>query len=335
MNLSIERKGWRHPNLMRPFIAKDGNGYVMNQAGKPQLVNNATLQYDEWRMLDDAVVEVARQRQTGIQDLRDYGLVKPLANPMATTVLTYQRISDAMEASVSISPKKRAAGDRVDYETAHLPIPIIHSDFDIEDRVLQESQMRGNGLDTEGAFAAAQAVSFKMIDMLFGATSLLTYGGGTIYTYLTEPNRNTQTLSQNWDASGKTGAEILTDILTAKQTLINDRYYGPYVVYIPTAYETVLDEDYDVSGSSLKTIRQRILDIENVDRITVVDRLPANTVLVVCMNRNVVDLVDGMPLQTVQWTSPDSFNHSYKVMAIQIPRVKSDYGDRSGIVHIS
>lgn len=337
VSLSLNRKGFKHPNLMRPFIGKDGGAYVFNQDFSQKIpVNNATLTYDEWRDIDDMLVDVGRQRQDGIQDLRDFGLIKSLANPMASTVLTYSRISDSMTAEISISPKRRTAGDRTLYENVHLPLPIIHSDFDIEERVLQESQVRGNGLDVENVFSAGYAVSLKIVDMLFGSSSLFAYGGGTIYTYLTEPNRNTGTLINAWNSSANaTGASILSDVLAMKQALINDNYQsGPFVLYIPTAYETVLDEDYDATTATGRTIRERILQISGVERIVVVDRLAAGNVLLVAMNRNVVDLVDGFPLTTVTWDD-DPFNHKYKVMAMQIPRVKSDYSDQSGIAHWS
>jgi hypothetical protein len=90
-----------------------------------------------------------------------------------------------------------------------------------------------------------------------------------------------------------------------------------------------------VSAGMSQTIKERILKIDKIQGITVVDRLPANTVLMVCMQKDVVDLIDGMPMQNVQWDSEGGFIHNYKVMAIQVPRIKSDYDGRCGIVKLS
>jgi len=328
------------PGSMRPFIGNDGNAYVMAFNGGDKYdeknytqvqVDNAVLRYDEWRSLDDAVVKVAEQRLVGFDDLRSYGLVHPLANAMGTTVLTWENMSDAMEATVSIDPVQRDKGDQVDFETQHIPIPVIHSGYSLSDRILQESRNRGNGLDTVNAERAARKVAEKMEDMLFGATSLLTYGGGTIYTYVTHPDVNDVTLSTNWDASAKTPAQILADVIAMKAALIADRYYGPYVLYIPSSYDTVMDEDYDVAGTSLQTIKARIEAISGIDKVVVVDRLPDDKCVMVTMRSDVVDLVDGMPIQNVQWDTEGGFIHNYKVMAIQVPRVRSEYGNRSGI----
>jgi hypothetical protein len=171
--------------------------------------------------------------------------------------------------------------------------------------------------------------------MLFGASSILTYGGGTIHTYLSHPDINTASLGTQWNNS-ETAENILADVLGMKQKLIDDHYFGPYMLYIPTAYETILDGDYKSTDAGMsQTIRQRILQIANIQGITTVDRLPAHTVLMVCMQKDVVDLIDGMPIQSVQWDSEGGFVHNFKVMTIQVPRVKSDYDGRSGIVKLS
>lgn len=329
---------------MRPFIGEDGGAYVLNHTGgdpnNPKNysavpVNNATLRYDEWRTLDEAVIRVAEQRLIGFQDLRRNGLVRPLANPMATTVLTWEEMSDAGEANISIDPQKRGANDAVDFTTSHIPIPVIYSDYTLSDRVLQESRVRGNGLDAINAERAARKVAEKLEDMLFGSTASLTYGGGTIHSYISHPDNNDIALGKAWDESSKTPAEIKQDVLDMIAAAIADKYYGPYMLYVPTAYETVLDDDYSISGASMKTIRQRIMDINSIQGIQVVDRLAANTVLLVTMNKDVVDLVDGMGFKNVAWDSEGGFVHNYKVMTIQVPRVKSDYENKSGIVVLS
>lgn len=335
----LANKGGAH--AMRPFLGKDGKPYEMVFKGgdrlnvnnyEQRLVTNATLRYDEWRTLDDVVIKIAEDRLVGFDDLRSNGLVKSLGNAMGTTVLTWEEMSDAMEANVSIDPVKRGQNDAVDFQTSHIPIPIVHADYQISDRLLQESRNRGSGLDTLNAERAARKVSEKLEDMLFGSTSTMAYGGGTIHSYISHPDVNDLTLAVDWDASAKTAAQIKDDVLAMKQAAIDAGYYGPYMLYVPTAYETVLDDDYSVSGASQQTIRQRLESLNNIQGIKVVDKLAANTVLLVSMQSDVVDLVDGMGFQNVQWNSEGGFVHHYKVMTIQVPRIKSDYNNNSGIV---
>lgn len=329
---------------MKPFIGEDGLAYVMNHKGGDKndinnyekiQVNAASLRYDEWRRLDDAVIRVAEQRLIGFDDLRRNNLVYTLNNAMATTVLTWEEMSDAMEAFVSIDPQRKGNNDTVVYNPNHIPIPIVHADYQIGERLLQESRTRGNGLDTMNAERATRKVTQQLEDMLFGNASILTYGGGTIYTYLTHPDissMNFASANEYWDDSVKTPSQIKDDVIAMKQASIDDMHYGPWMLYIPPNYESILDDDYSVSGASSMTIRQRLAAIDGIQGIRVVDRLPADHVLLVQMTSDVVDLIDGMPIQNVEWDSEGGFIHNYKVMTIQVPRIKSDYNNRSGIV---
>ena len=330
------------PGQMRPYIGSDGRAYITVYKGgdpsKPQSyqavpVTHATLRRDEWKQLDEAVLKIAEQRLGGIQDLIDNNLVYNLGNAMGTTVLEWHDVSDALEAELTMDGVTRAKGDRVNYGTNYLPIPIIHADYEINARVLEASRRLGNPLDTTLAERAARKVQEKLEEMLFTNTTY-TFGGGTIYSYLNHPNRNTVTLSTNWDASSKTGAQIIQDVLNMKQASINAYHYGPWMLYVPTAYETVLDEDYD-STTPGTTIRERILKISGIKGVKVIDKLPANNVLLVQMTSDVVRLVRGMGLQNVQWKTEGNFITKYKVMTIQVPQIRSDQNNKTGIVHLA
>jgi len=261
-----------------------------------------------------------------------------LGNAMGTTVLTWEEISDAMEAAISIDPVARAKGDLPTHSTSHIPIPVVHSDYIISERVLQESRSRGNPISVSGAERATRKVNQKLEDMLFGATASLTYGGGAIHSYLSHPDKNTISFAsagEYWDASGKTAAQIVADVRAMKASSKAAFHYGPWVLYIPSDYDDILDGDYDVAGDSLMTIRDRILRIDGITKIQVVDRLAADTCILVQLTSDVVDLVDGMAIQNVQWDSEGGFVHNYKVMTIQVPRIKSDYAGNSGVVVLS
>ncbi len=332
---------------MRPFIAEDGEAYIMVHKGgdrndinnfSQQPVNNAVLRYDEWRQLDDAVIKIGEQRLIGFDDLRSRGLVYTLGNAMGTTVLTWEELSDAMEAFIGIDPTARGKGDLPDYGINHIPIPVIFSDYIISDRILQESRTRGNPVSTTSAERAARKVNEKLEDMLFGASASMTYGGGSIHSYVSHPDVNTLAFAsagEYWDDAAKTPAQIVQDVKDMKALSVNAFKYGPWMVYVPTDYDLVLDDDYNVSGTSLMTTRERIMKIEGILGVRVVDRLPADTVAMVQMTSDVVDLVDGMAIQNIQWDSEGGMIHHYKVMTIQITRVKSDYNSNSGIVILS
>lgn len=326
-------------NAMRPFIGNDGRPYIsVFKGGDPKKVenyvnvqvNSATLRRDEWKQLDEAIIPIAQQRLTGIQDLISRDLVYNLGNAFGTTVLETHAISDAMDAIVTMDGVTRGKGDRGTYEHKYLPIPIIHSDYEINMRVLEASRKLGNPLDTDNAERAVRKVTEKLEGLLFTDVDY-SFGGGTIYSYLNFPTRNLAVI-RNWATA--TGAQIVEDVLAMKQESIDNLHYGPWVVYIPTGYETVLDADYDATTPGT-TIRERILKIAGIEAVKVVDMLPAQNVLLVQMTSSVIRLVRGMGIQNVQWQTEGGMVNMYKVMTIQVPQIRADYNGKTGIVHAS
>lgn len=333
-----------NPARMRPFIGEDGKPYIsVFKGGDPKKienynnvqVNTATLRRDEWKTLDEAVLGIAEQRLVGVNDLVSRNLVYNLGNAMGTTVLEYHDLSDAMEADLTMDGVTRSKGDRPVYSTHYLPIPIIHVDYEINSRVLEASRKLGNPLDTTSAERAARKVAEKLEDMLFTNTTY-GFGGGTIYSYVNYPDRNLVTLSTygDWATTGTTGAKIVESVLAMKQASINDYHYGPWVLYIPTNFETRLDNDYDTVTPGT-TIRERILKIAGIQDIKVIDRLTSSNVLLVQTTSDVVRLVRGLGMQNVQWQTEGTFVNKYKVLTIQVPQIRSDYNGRTGIVHMS
>lgn len=315
------------------MVYKSGDPRSLKSYQSVPIQTNATLRRDEWIQLDEAVLAISETRLNGIQDLISNNLTFNLGNAMGTTVLEYHDMSDAMEADLTMDGITRSPGDRPKFGTKYLPLPIIHVDYEINARVLAASRSLGNPLDTTSAERASRKVSAKLESMLFTNESY-TYGGGTIYSYLNEPNRNQQTLSLAWDNANKTAAQIIADVLAMKQASIDALHYGSWMLYIPTAYETTLDEDYDTTTPG-KTIRERIVQIAGINDVKVVDTLTANNVLLVQMTSDVVRLVRGLGIQNVEWNTEGGMVTKYKVMTIQVPQVRSDQDGNSGIVHLA
>jgi uncharacterized linocin/CFP29 family protein len=328
------------PGRMRPWLDDHFVPHATVYVGGPKdklssyrnvQVNAGTLRRDEWKALDSAVLQISRSRLGGVQDLISNGLVYNLGNAMATTVFEYHDISDSMEAIMTMDGVTRSEGDRPVYGTNYLPIPIVHSDFEINQRVLEASRNSGNPLDTTMVEHATRKVLEKIENMLFTDTTYA-YGGGTIYSYVNAPKRNTLTSTTVWDDSA-TGANILSDVKRMKQALINDKHYGPYMIYIPTAYETKMDDDYTTGYP--KSVRSRIMELPNIKGIQVVDTLADDTVLMVQMTSDVVRLINGMSVQILEWKNEGGLVTHFKVMAIQVPQIRNDQAGASGLLHMS
>lgn len=355
----IANNGRLDPNRMRPFVAQNKRGewgaYMsVYKGGDPAERKNysvvplgvnatATLRRDEWKALDDAILEPSRYRLGGVEDLVSKGLVYNLNNAMGTTVLEWHDVSEAGEAVITMDGVTRGKGDRPVYQYNYLPIPIIHVDYEINARELATSRNMGNPIDTTMAERAARRIVEKMEDMLFTDT---TYSFGEldarsrnkIYSYVNHPDRNQVSFASvpgaHWNDSGTSGKEIVDCVNALKQVAIEAYHYGPYMLYIPTKYETTIDGDYDVVSPGI-TIRERIMKIDGIKGIKVVDRLTADNVLLVQMTPDVVRLVRGMGLTNIEWGTEGNLITKFKVMTIQVPQIRSDQNGKSGIVHLA
>jgi len=323
-------------NAMRPYWHK-GRVYINQKTADGKMVAmpvtaNAALLRDEWIEIDKVVQKVARERLVGAADLLGRGLTYNLTNPMGKTVFEYQDMDDPGEAAMSMDGATQGKGDRPDFQTKYLPIPIIHSDFTIGQRALEASRNSGDALDTTIVEAHTRRVTEKLEDLLFTDTTYA-FGGGTIYSYLSFTSKNEVTLSANWDASGKTGAQILTDVLNMIEASITAKHYGPWVLYIPTAYQTKMSEDYATGYP--KSIMQRLMEIEGLTAIKVADRLTANKVILAQMTSDTVRLINGFSPKVIQWSSQGGMIHHFKVMAIQVPQMRAAQAGNSGITVLS
>ena len=334
---------------MRPFVNDKGQVcmtiYMGGDAKDPknyktmQVNAKGTLRRDEWKQLDEAVMGIAESRLTGVQYLINAGLTYNLNNAMGTTVLEYHDISDALEAELSMDGVTRGKSDRQNFDSVYLPIPIIHADYQINQRVLENSRRMGNPLDTTMAERAARKIMEKRENMAFTNTSYK-FGGGTIYSLINHPDRihpggtGTKDIARitDWALSGTTGQTIVNEVLNMKQASIDNYHYGPWVLFIPTDFETKLDEDYAAAKGD-NTIRERILNISGIDDVVVVDTLPDNNVCLVQKTPDVVRIVQGLGLQNIQWQEGGGFVNHFKVVTIQVPQVRSDQNNRTGIVH--
>ena len=323
-------------NVLRPFVGSDGRSYITNIGpdGKPQVqltANNATLRYQEWQQIDQAVIAAAMLRLIGVADLYSRNLVYRVSNGLGTTVLVTETMSDTEQAQVSMDGATRGRRDRPEFGVGYLPLPIAHKDFQIDIRTLNASRNRGQALDTLQAENAGRKVAEKIESILFNGLSSYNFGGGTLYGYTDYPYRNTQALTYAWDNASATGATMLTDVLAMTQKSVNARHYGPWVLYIPAKYQTVIGNDF--KQYSDKSIRERLLEVSGLTDIKVADFLTGDNIMLVEMSTDTVRAVEGLQIQTLEWASEGGMILNYKVMAIIVPQLRADIEGRCGITH--
>lgn len=330
------------PGVLRPYVGRDGRSYVTRmiyneRSGKCEprvFVTNtpATLSYDAYKQFDNTIITVMRERLRAFADIRSAGLTYNLPNGMAHTVLQYQTQGDITGASISMSPARRSEGDRPETDIALFPLPIVHKDFDIDARELLVSRQGNMPLDTSTAALAARKVAEELEKMTVGTVKAFKYAGNYVYGYRTFPQRATKFDMTAPD--GTNGNTIINEILALRQLLIDDNHFGPYTLYVNRQWSQYLDSDFSTAKGNL-TLRQRILAIEDIRDVRVLDHLPSTRfeMLLVEMTTETVRAVVGMEVQTVQWESQGGMMRHFKVMCLQVPQLRPDTAGNSGVAH--
>lgn len=322
---------------LRPMLHDDGRSYLsLNQGGvlKNVMIQNdaATLRPYDWKQIDDAIIKVAMPRLKLVGDLRAAGLSYSIPNGMGKTVLQTENMSDIGDASVSMDGMRENANDRPLFDLQNLPLPIIHKDFSFSARQIQASRNGGSPLDTTMAELAGRKVAEEAEKMAIGVSNndLYKYAGGTIYGITDYLYRLTQVLTSP-EASGWNGETLLAEVLEMKATAFASNHYGPYVLYVSPNWDKYIDNDFKSMGTI--SIRKRLKEIDGLTDIKTLDYMTGYDMALVQMTSDVIRVVIGMDIVTVEWDSHGGMLKNFKVMAIMVPQLRADYNEQTGIVH--
>jgi len=355
------------PGMLQPYLGPGGHQYVTLNVGlnpdgtvrqrayktrdlvdrglSSPVWNAQTLPKQAWVQLQTAVVKATRQRLRAWSDLSARHSISGF-NAMGKMTLEYQAMTDPGEAVKDMDAITDGRTDTPLFNLKSVPLPITHSDFWFSERQLAVSRNSGMPLDTTMAEAAGRRVAEMIEQTLIGTITGVTYGTrsgdasvahtgtSTEYGYTSFPYRVTKT-----DLTTPTGSNpeaVMTDILEMVETMQGNGFFGPYMLYHSTGYSRYLSDDYFRTGSTsaVRSLRQRIMEIEGIEDIRRLDYLTSGYQLVmVQMDPEVCQAINGMDITTVRWESQGGMRQNFKVMAIQVPLLKSPYNGTSGILH--
>lgn len=314
---------------LRPYLGRDGRSWITVNGVAREFHGNALLRKDEWVELDTTVVETARRELVIVNDLRSAGLSRDVGD-LGTTIVEYERSSDLTAARVDMSGTTRGDEDTQAFDLAGIPLPITHKQFRLNLRRLLASRRQGQGLDVTQAALAARIVSETLDDMVFNGVENLSVDGRSVYGLMTHPDRNTGSLSADWTDAG---ADPLGDVQRMIALSRAANYRGPYNLYVPDGYYTLLTDDY--KAESDKTWLERIQALPAISRVQATSSLAEGNVVLVQMTRDVIELGEAQDITTVDWEEQGGFEAHFKVFAGIVPIVKSTYAKQSGVTHFS
>ena len=135
--------------------------------------------------------------------------------------------------------------DRITFEEAGVPIPIIHEDFGLNFRTLEASRTTGEPLDTTSISTAGTEVMEEIERMIFNGANIKV-GNDRIYGLVTHPERNTFNIG---DWSTASTEQQRKDVVSETNAMIKaaraDNFNGPFTLYVAKNIWDTLQDDYN------------------------------------------------------------------------------------------
>lgn len=297
---------------------------------------NSLLLRQEWERLDRRVMQSMLQPLNLTRVLVERGLTTTLGS-IGVLQASYTRVGEMTPASANLRGHASTEKDLVDQDIVGTPVPIISKEFEMDARTLAASRLNGNGLDTTNGAAAARVVAEKVEDLVINGDASINLNGNTVYGLTNHPDRNTDTAINYGGGDWGTISNILPTIAGAIAALQADGFYGPYGVFAATPQYNEASLVFFNDGTAT-TPRSRALMMPGVEFVEPSAQLDAGEVLVVHLSEEVIEIAyvdEYWPSTNLEWTSGDGMQLMFKVMSVMTPLVKSGYGSKSGIVHIT
>jgi hypothetical protein len=354
--------------LMRPYFDERGRRCVTVNTGKfvkdaksglmvPQrekvrikdldfsspVLNATTLRKDEWIYMDTAVRESARNRLKAWADImaaNPYGGF----NAMGSMTLEYEVMGDAFEAITDMDGLTDARNDTPQFGLRSVPLPLHHVDFWFSERQLSNSRNRGMPLNLRAARLAGRKLAERVEKLTIGLEGVIQYGPtdsryegpSELCGYLNHPDRMIK--DDMPTPTGSNASAIIAAVMEMRELMYQNHFYGPFVIYTSTDYDLFLDDDYILTGGNVSTatLRERLLDIENIGAIRRLDWLDGTTnpftMIMVCMTDDVVQAINGLDISTWQWDSKAGWRKNFMVACIQQPLLTPNADGVLGVV---
>jgi Family of unknown function (DUF6260) len=306
--------------------------------------NATTLTRDDWIEIDRAVERATRQRLTAWADLlaasRRGGF-----DAWSKMTLEYNAVTDSGEAIKDMDATSPGRDDTPLHLIRSVPLPVIHSDFSFPQRLLDQSKSSGMPLDTEMVEQGTRR-SWELVEKtLIGTETGVTYGGrstgpfphtgtSTEWGYTSFPYRVTKT-----DLTAPLGTNpeaVMTDVLEMIETMNTNGYFGPFMLYHSTPYSRYINDDYFRTGSTsaVRTLRERLMEIDGISDIRRLDYLTSGyQLLLIDLGRGQFQAIDGMQPRTIQWNERGGMIQKFMTMMIQVPLLRAPYDGVAALIH--
>jgi uncharacterized linocin/CFP29 family protein len=255
--------------------------------------SSAPLTENEWRRVDEAVIETARRMLVGRRVLKILG-------PLGAGVYSvpYSVFSGKMQAGVDMTGEKEDLVVEAD-RRAIINLPILYKDCKILWRDVEADRHLGIPLDVSTVAVAASFVASQEDNLIFNGNADLGHEG-----LFSASGRLTAPIG-NWEKSGS----ALADAVRAAGALAAAGHFGPYALIVSPVLFGSMVRVYGNTGmlelDQVKALMGGGVHYSNVisgKKAVVISTGPQNLSLAVGQ-----DMITG-------YTGPVNMNHLFRVM---------------------
>lgn len=283
-------------------------------------------------LFDRKVVTVGLDRLAVVRTIIEAGLTVNLPNWLGIMSIYWESRGRSGRAQTTMVPKARGERQMPNLSPHNLPIPCTWDDFSLNIRVLAAAQRTGAPLETGMVADATRNVNETIEDTFINGG--VTVEGMTTPGLLGSPFLSPFTDTQSWSSVDHSGEDIVKDIELLVAKAEANRRFGPYVLFIPTAYNLKINlEDYKAFSSDTIYTRLSTMTFGQGNlKIVVADQLPADTVVLVQLTDEIVDVIIGQQPTVISWSDGPGFERFFIVLACIVPRIKQDFNEKMGII---
>jgi len=303
--------------------------YPMMQGNAGFMGNASPLPRDVWGIWDTESVELQRSVLAVFNDL-----AASVATPMNLGKLVhfFRTTSDSSVANISLDGRGKAKTDQPLMEYHGTPLPIVDSNFSYGWRQMLAAQSEGENLEMAGRMNAMRRVAEKLEDIALNGDTGIVVGGNALYGLRTNPNRATRNTGAT--LNGGTGVEWNAEVVATLKLLHGMNVKRPATLYVNwDDWFYASNTDFSTQYPN-KTIAQRIQEIGGVQNVIPSDSVPANEIIAVVKDRQLIQVLNGMPMSfRAKFRANPEDDYVFSILASAALEIKFDADGNSGVAH--
>lgn len=299
--------------------AMSANGLIGNASSLPK---------DVWVDWDREAITVARSVLAVFDDLSNS---VSMTLPIGKSLQYYQTSSDSGSATISMDGRDDGRSDQPTLDYHGTPVPVVRSMFSFGWRQMAAAETEGFNIDVSARDNATRKVAEALENGALNGYAGISVNGQASYGLRTHPNRNTRATGVT--LNGATGAQWVTEIVQTLKANHSANYRDQATIYVNWD-DWFYAESTDFKTTGDKTIAQRVLEIAGVGGVVPSNSVPANEILAVVKRRDVVQVLNAMPIVTLPRfrANPDD-DYAFMTQAIAAVQVKADAKGQCGVAH--